>query len=238
MRVRLLLFAAVLLLGRAEAAPPTPPSDRATSRHDFADVAYWGKVFDDPQRDAWQRPDALVAALALQPGQTVADVGAGTGYLTARLSKAVGPNGTVLAIETEPTLVTHLCERAEREQTANVVPILTSKDQPRLPGGAVDVILLLDTYHHLDHRHAYLPRLARALRAAGRVAVVDWKAGDMPHGPPEDHKLPRQQVIDEMQAAGFRLTDEPDVLPSQYFLVFTLTDASAAATPLSSPVVQ
>jgi len=223
MRARHVLFATAFALGaaRVQAEAPPTPSDRATSTHDFADVDRWRKVFDDPKRDVWQKPDALVAALHLTPGATVADLGAGTGYLSARLSAAVGADGSVLAVETEPTLVAHLRQRAEQERTANVVPVLTSADNPRLPRAGVDLILIVDTYHHLDNRRAYLPRLTRALRPGGRIAIVDWKAGKLPEGPPPDHKLPRQQVIDEMQGAGFALAAEPDILPLHYFLIFT-----------------
>jgi len=220
-RMRAMLIAAILAAATHALAETTPtPSDRATSTHDFADVDYWHKVFDDPKRDAWQKPEALIAALQIAPGSTVADLGAGTGYLTARLAKAVGPHGTVLAVETEPTLVAYLRQRAASEQTPNVVPVLTPADRPRLPRGGVDLIVILDTYHHLDRRHVYLPHLVRALRRGGRVAVIDWQAGQLPEGPPPDHKLPRQQVVDEMRAAGFALAAEPAVLPYQYVLIF------------------
>jgi predicted methyltransferase len=226
-RQHLAICAAMLVLGgMASAADPRPAgkaSDRATASHSFEDVEYWSKVFDDPTRDAWQKPSELIAALALRPGQTVADLGAGTGYFSRYLADAVGPDGTVLAVEVEPTLVVHLRQRAEREQRATVVPVLGSMDNPRLPAGGVDLIFIADTYHHLDHRQRYLPRLRRALRPGGRVAVVDWKPGKLPEGPPPDHKLPPEQVIEEMRAAGFQLEDNLNVLPYQYVLVFSQT---------------
>jgi predicted methyltransferase len=164
---------ALLAIATAAAAAPTAlpaPTDRATASHSFSDVDYWSSVFDDPERDAWQRPQALIAALQLRPGATVADLGAGTGYLSRHLAAAVGSDGTVLAIEVEPTLVAHLRERAQREQTANVVPILASTDNPRLPRSGVDAILIVDTYHHLDHRTRYLPQFQRArAQAAARA---------------------------------------------------------------------
>ena len=220
---------AILLLALAStpsAAPDAPatPSDRATAFHSFADVSYWSTVFDDPERDAWQKPKELVAALALRPGQTVADLGAGTGYFSRYLAAAVGPDGSVLAVEVEPTLVVHLRDRADREATANVVPVLASTDNPRLPTGGVDLVLIADTYHHLDHRTRYLPQLRGALRPGGRIAIVDWKPGALAKGPPPDHKLPREQVIDEMRIAGFTLAEDDDVLPYQYFLVFRPTE--------------
>ena len=221
--VMLVLTLASACALRAEA----PPSDDATSRHDFADVAYWSSVFDDPARDAWQKPTELVAALGLARGSVVADLGAGTGYFSSRLAAAVGPEGTVLAVETEPNLVVHLRARAEREKTPNVVPVLASASEPRLPAGLVDLILVVDTYHHLDERRTYLRALRRFLRPDGRVAIVDWQKRELPVGPPMEHKLPREQVLEEMRASGYRLAVEHTMLPYQYFLVFAQAEPGA-----------
>jgi ubiquinone/menaquinone biosynthesis C-methylase UbiE len=203
----------------ADPGPGPGPHD-ATSHRRFDDVEYWTGVFDDPQRDAWQKPDALVRALALPAGAWVADLGAGTGYLLRRLAEAVGPAGTVFAVEVEPNLVAHLRQRAERERLAQVVPVLASFDDPRLPRAAFDCVLVLDTYHHIDDRLAYFRRLRAALKAAGRVVIVDWHKQPLPVGPAPDHKLAREQVVDEMGQAGYRLVAESDALPYQYFLAF------------------
>jgi SAM-dependent methyltransferase len=218
-RVTLVLLLAAAA-GAREPSPPPTYSDRATATHSFANVRQWSKVFDDPARDRWQMPREIVAALALRPGGTVADLGAGTGYLMPHLAAAVGPTGSVLAVEVEPSLVAHLRKRAEADGLGNVVPILGSLDNPRLPAAAADVILILDTYHHFDRRRAYLPGLRRFLAPGGRVAVVDWRAGELPEGPPPDHKLPREQVVAEMRDAGFALSEEHDFLPYHYFLIF------------------
>jgi ubiquinone/menaquinone biosynthesis C-methylase UbiE len=140
--------------------------------------------------------------------------------MSRRLSEAVGPRGTVFAVDPEPNLVAHLRARAERERTANVVPVLASSDNPRLPTGGVDLVLILDTYHHLDDRLRYFRDLARVLRPGGRVAVIDWHKRPLPVGPDLDHKLAREQVVAEMTAAGWTLDSESDVLPYQYFLLF------------------
>jgi ubiquinone/menaquinone biosynthesis C-methylase UbiE len=195
-------------------------SDDATIHETFDDVEHWRKVFDDPARDQWQKPRELIEALGVRPGMVVADLGAGTGYLSHHLADAVGAGGTVLAVETEPKLVVQLRKRAEEERTPNVVPILASPDNPRLPAGGVDLVIILDTYHHIDDRIAYARALSRALRQDGRVAIVDWQKRELPVGPPPDHKLAREQVIDEMRAAGWSVAQELDVLPYQYVLVF------------------
>ncbi len=192
----------------------------ATARHSFEDVEHWTSLFDDPSRDAWQRPQDVVQALQLRPGMCVADLGAGTGYFSRYLAAAVGEAGTVLAVDTEPNLVVHLRERAEKERTANVVPVLASPDNPRLPVGAVDLILIVDTVHHIDDRIGYFRRLQRFLKSAGRVVIIDFKKEDLPVGPPPEHKLAREQIVDELQSAGYQLVAAPALLPYQYVLIF------------------
>jgi ubiquinone/menaquinone biosynthesis C-methylase UbiE len=221
----------ITLLGSCElarAAPPSTPASTspehahhdATVRHSFHDVAHWTAVFDDPARDAWQKPRELLQALAIRPGMCVADIGAGTGYFSPYLSAAVGDTGTVLAADTEPNLVKYLRDRAEREHTANVVPILASPSNPRLPAGAVDLIVIVDTAHHIDDRINYFRRLERVLKPGGRVAVIDFKKEDLPVGPPLEHKLDRADVVEEFRQAGYALVGEPDLLPYQYVLIF------------------
>ncbi|MFN2377628.1 MAG: class I SAM-dependent methyltransferase [Candidatus Binatia bacterium] len=234
MRLALAAVLAALALTNSPSGAGDKPAhekpDGATSHRRFDDAAYWSKVFDDPKRDEWQRPVELVAALALKPGMTVADIGAGTGYFARRLSNAVGESGAVFVVEVEPSLIAHLRDRAEKEKTPNVVPVLASADNPRLPPSAVDVALFIDAYHHVDGRSAYLAVLQRSLKPGARVAIVEWKPGKQPYGPKEeDHKIPREQVEREMAAAGFELAQAPDLLPHQYLLVFRRKGASASA---------
>ena len=212
-----MLGLALLACGGAVARAPHD----ATSHRKFDDVEHWVKVFDDPARDEWQKPAAVVAALGLAPGATVVDLGAGTGYFVPHLVRAVGPSGTVLAVETEPKLAAHLRERAEQAGWTNVVPVLASADNPRVPSGTADVVLIVDTYHHIDDRLSYLRRLQAALTPTGRVAIVDWQKRPLPLGPALDHKLARTHVEDEMQQAGYRLEAALTPLPYQYFLIFT-----------------
>ena len=208
------------LVGCASVQAKGPGAHDATSHHPFDNAAYWSSVFDDPKRDLWQKPDAVVAALELRSGMWVADLGAGTGYFSRRLTRAVGP-GVVFAVETEPNLVTHLRARAEKEGMENLVPVLASNTNPRLPPGALDLILIVDTYHHIDDRLAYFRRLHGAVKADGRIAIIDWHKRPLPEGPPLEHKLARELVIDEMARSGWRVVGEPEVLTNQYFLIFT-----------------
>jgi len=222
-----LAVAAVLALAACAERSPHP-SDHATSHRRFDDVEYWQTVFDDPSRDAWQRPAEVVAATGLRPGDAVADLGAdavadlgaGTGYFMPHLAARVGPAGIVYAIEPERALVEHLRRRAEREGLAQVRAVLATRDDARLQPGSVDVILVVDTYHHIDDRVGYFGRLRSALRPGGRIVIVDWQKRPLPMGPPPAHKIAREQVEAEMERAGYRRTATLDTLPYQYVVVF------------------
>jgi ubiquinone/menaquinone biosynthesis C-methylase UbiE len=214
------VLTAILALGLLTGCPVLAGPHDATSRRAFDDVEHWQRVFDDPARDAWQKPQALVDALAIAPGMAVADIGAGTGYLSRHLATAVGERGAVFAVETEPKLLVHLRRRAEAEGTPQVVPVLGSTGDPRLPTARIDLIVILDTYHHVDDRLAYFRRLRRVLVPSGRLAIIDWHKRELPVGPALDHKLAREHVLDEMERAGWALEAEHTFLPYQYFLVF------------------
>ncbi|HUD73351.1 MAG TPA: methyltransferase domain-containing protein [Dongiaceae bacterium] len=206
------------------------PSDDATTHHPFNDAARWSTIFDDPSRDAWQKPDLVVDALRIKPGMMVADLGAGTGYFTGQLSRAVGDRGVVLAIDPEPDMARHLGERARKEGLRNVVPVLALFSDPFLPPGRVDRVLIVDTYHHIDDRQEYFRRLRTALAPGGQVAIVDFHKKPLPVGPPPEHKLERATVLAEMTAAGWRLAREVTDLPYQYFLIFEPGSAGGATS--------
>jgi ubiquinone/menaquinone biosynthesis C-methylase UbiE len=210
----------LLLVAASAAASDEAGLFEATSHRSFADVPHWSAVFDDPGRDAWQKPERTVKALGLRPGARVADLGAGTGYFIAHLAAAVGDSGSVMAVDVEPSLVAHLRDRAAAENIENLVPILASPDNPRLPPGGADVVMIVDTFHHIDGRLRYFRNLQRALAPEGRIAIIDWRKRELPLGPPPAHKLSREQVIREMRTAGYRLEQAPDFLPHQYFLIF------------------
>ncbi len=202
-------------------APPSGESHDATMHHRFEGAEQWAKVFDDPARNRWQKPEKVVRFLRIEPGQSVADIGAGTGYFTVPLAKAVGTGGRVFAVDIEPSMVDYLVKRAAKAGLAQVTPVLGEPADPKLPDGGVDLVFLCDTWHHIDGRDEYLVRLARALRAGGRIAVVDFQEGDLPVGPPAGHKLSREAVIREFASSGWPLAEEYRKLPYQYVLVFT-----------------
>jgi ubiquinone/menaquinone biosynthesis C-methylase UbiE len=172
-----------------------------------------------PDRDAWQMPDRVVRALKLKKGQTVAEIGAGPGYFTLRLARAVGKSGSVLAVEVEPKLITILRARLAKEHVASVTPILSLAQDPFLPPGTCDVILAVNVFHHVEGPPEYLRRLKRALKRGGRVVNIDFHKREMPIGPAVDHKLAREDFLIAARRAGLRLVEEPTFLPHQYFLV-------------------
>ena len=204
---------ALLALVAAGAAAQAPH----THRHSFDDAERWARVFDDPERDAWQKPHEVIEALALAPDARVADLGAGTGYFAARLARML-PGGRIYAVDIAPDMVRYLEARAKREGLPNVVAVQGQPDDPKVPE-KVDLILLVDVYHHVESRAEYFRRLASALRPGGRIAVVDFKL-DAPVGPPRAARVAPDAVKAEMKAAGYTLAAEHDFLPHQYFLVF------------------
>jgi len=211
MRFALAVCSIVLFAGVAPAQTPH------THRHTFRDAEKWAHVFDDPERDAWQKPHEVIQALALRPDARVADLGAGTGYFAARLANML-PQGRVYAVDIEPDMVRYLEARAKREGLRNVLALKGEPDNPRLPE-KVDLILLVDVYHHIDDRTSYFQRLRESLRPGGRIAVIDFKL-DSPEGPPRAARVAPGTVRAEMSAAGYAPAAEHSFLPYQYFLVF------------------
>lgn len=209
----LLVFGLVACLA-TPAAAQTPH----THQHGFGDAQRWARVFDDPERDAWQKPHEVIQALALKPDAVVADIGAGTGYFSVRLAQ-MAPKGRIYGVDTEQDMVKHLAERAKRAKLRNISALLGAPDDPRLPQ-KVDLILLVDVYHHIDDRSRYFRRLQRSLKPGGRVAIIDFRR-DSPVGPPAAARIDAETVKSELASAGYALSQQHGFLPNQYFLVFS-----------------
>ena len=205
-----------VLLAAAWAASAAAQSP-GTSHPMFHDAQKWAQVFDDPSRDAWQKPHEVIQALALKPGAIVADIGAGTGYFSSRLARMV-PEGKVYAQDIEPDMVKYLAERAQREHLPNMVAVRGKPNEADLPE-PVDLALLVDVYHHIGARRAYFENLKNSLKAGGRVAIIDFRK-DSPDGPPRAERIAPAEVKKEMAGAGYTAAEAFDFLPNQYFLVF------------------
>ena len=199
--------------------PALPAMAQSPHSHDhsFGDAQKWAQIFDDPKRDAWQKPHEVIQALKLKPDAVIADIGSGTGYFSARFANMV-PKGRVYGLDTEPDMVKYLADRAKREGLKNVTAVLAQPGDPRLPEKA-DVVVLIDVYHHITNREQYFRQLQASLKPGGRLAVIDFRM-DSPEGPPKAARLAPEQVKAELQRAGYRWAEEHAFLPNQYFLVF------------------
>jgi arsenite methyltransferase len=196
----LLVFAAVAAGQGAHPHHPMPADEYA-------------KMLEDPARDVWQMPDEVIVALALKKGQSIADIGAGSGYFARRFARYVD---AVYAVDIDEKLLAI----ARNKVPENVKTILAAPDDPRLPASSVDTVFFCDVLHHIENRPAYYAKLTKALKPGGRIVVIDFYTKRLPVGPPPAMKLSDQQVIAEFKKAGFRLSKRLDTLPYQYFLFF------------------
>jgi len=191
-------------------------------RHDFSEAERWAKEFDDPAREEWQKPAELVVLMRIRPGQSVADIGAGTGYFLPYLNRAVGERGEVLALDVESSLVDHMRKRIERQKLASTKARLIRHSDPGLGEGSVDRVLIVNTWHHIGNRATYSRLLRKALRSGGSVWVVDFAPDAEGPGPKRKHRLSAAAVEAELREAGFSTRIEQSSLPYQYVVVGTL----------------
>jgi SAM-dependent methyltransferase len=191
---------------------------RPGMKHDFSNVDELSQSFDSPERAAWQKPEEVIALLAIQPGMTVADIGAGTGFFEPFLARAVGGAGKVLALDVEPRMVERLSARARAEGLAQIEARLVAPDDPGLPPRSVDRILVVNTWHHIDDRGRYSAKLRDALAADGAIFIVDFDKSSA-KGPPAQHKLEPREVVAELEAGGLAARQVEEDLPDQYVVV-------------------
>jgi predicted methyltransferase len=188
---------------------------------------------DSDERDKWQKPDEVMKALSLKPGQVVADIGAGTGYFTRRFAAATAPTGKAIGIEIDAAMVRALVADARRWNLTNYEARLVPPDDPMLAPRSVDVIFLCDTYHHLNDRVAYFTKVRPSLKPGGQLIIIDYvKSPEHP-----EHSVVREEVVDELRRAGYGLAREFDLLlPKQYFLEFEpAPDQRPSNDPKSRP---
>jgi ubiquinone/menaquinone biosynthesis C-methylase UbiE len=216
--------AAPLIATLLAAAPAFPQA--AATQHEMhqlhGDPAAYIAALDDPARDAYQKPDEVMKALALRPGEVVADIGSGSGYFTLRFARAVGEAGRVYAVDISPDMIRHLNHRLRDEGVRNVVPVLADPDDPLLPDASVDCFVIVDTWHHVEDQAKYIALMKRMLKPGGQVVHIDFQKRDLPVGPPPAMKIAREDLVKQMEGAGFGLVAEHSFLPYQYFLVFSV----------------
>jgi ubiquinone/menaquinone biosynthesis C-methylase UbiE len=175
--------------------------------------------YDGPDRDARQKPAEVIEALALKPGEVIADIGAGTGYFTMRLAEGVGSKGRVYAVDISPEMVLRINRRVRDAGALNVSTILAPPDDPLLPE-RVDRFFFVDVWHHIEDQPGYLALMKKTLKPGGQVVMIDFHKKPMPFGPPMSEKIAREDLIAQMAEHGFRVLREHTFLPYQYFIVF------------------
>jgi ubiquinone/menaquinone biosynthesis C-methylase UbiE len=172
------------------------------------------------ERDAEENTTLLHEQLALKPGRTACDLGAGNGYHTLKMARAVGPDGRAVAFDIQPQMLAMLERRARDAEVSNVETVLAQPGDPRLGTDRCDLILLVDVYHEFSDPAAMLEAMKAALTATGRIALVEYRAED-PEVPIKPlHKMTREQAVEEFGSAGFVLAEHFDGLPWQHLLFF------------------
>jgi arsenite methyltransferase len=200
-------FYPYLLIVSATAFGQVPHQHHPPSSGEYA------KVLEDPSRDEWQKPHDVVMALGLKSTDSVADIGAGTGYFARRFAMHAGK---VYAVDIDKDLLTI----AGKDAPANLTTVLSAPDDPKLAEQSVDIIFFCDVLHHIENRPAYYAKLAKALKPGGRIVVIDFYKKELPVGPPPSMKLSDDEVIAEFRGAGFNVAKRLDILPYQYYLFF------------------
>jgi ubiquinone/menaquinone biosynthesis C-methylase UbiE len=175
---------------------------------------------DRSERDQEEDPDRAIDVLKLQKGATVADIGAGSGYMTEKLSKKVGAMGKVYAADIQQGMIDLLNKRIAKRKLTNVTPVLSAQDDPRLPAEAIDLVLMVDVYHELSQPQLMLRHIKAALKPSGRLALVEYRKEDPSIPIRPEHKMSVAEAKLEVEAEGFKLTTTNEDLPRQHVLIF------------------
>ena len=215
----LLLLSAIVSVAQQVATPGVHP----ISGRRFAGVmGYQGAAWlDREERDIEEEPHIAIAALELRRGMVVADVGAGSGYMTVLMAEKVGPTGKVYGEDIQPEMIDMLQKRIAKEKITNVVPLLGTLDDPKLPAGALDLVLLVDVYHEFSEPQKMLRALRLSLKPDGRLVLLEYKKEDPTIPIRLEHKMTVAEAQLEVEAEGFTLSKVDRRLPRQHILIFT-----------------
>ena len=217
MRIIHAAIACILVTVGTAAAVLDGPSPQRPQRYLFPPQELG--LLESPDRDAWQRPNDVMDALNIADGSTVADFGAGGGWFAIRLARRVGPNGRVYAVDFRPPMIDALERRVVREGLSNVVTVVATPSDARLPVRQVDAIVVVNSYGALPAPVQLLRSLARALRPRGRLGIVDFGPSGGGPGPPPQDRIDPARVLRDAREAGLRLHARLDVLPYQFLIV-------------------
>lgn len=215
-RLMCCLLVAAPLLAEQNASP-------GINRHyQDADVMQWRGVFERDGREVWDRREDIIRHLRLQPGQTVADVGAGTGFLTLAMARVVGADGRVFAVDITPNFVAAIEQRAQQQGLGNVIGVTNDPYSVHLPADSIDLVFTSDTYHHFEYPKATLRSIHDALKPGGELVVVDFRRLPGVSNPwvLSHVRAGEAEVVSEIEAAGFALVERLEFMQTQYFLRF------------------
>ena len=219
MKVIAVFFSLLLIPATISAQDAVKRDEQQMHRLHIDPELYLGAL-EDPKRDAYQKPQEVMGALGLKAGEVIADIGAGSGYFTFRLTHHVGDRGKVYAVDVSPDMIRHINRRIRELKATNVVSILADPDDPLLPHASVNRFFFSDSWHHIDNQTKYLSLIKKMLKASGEMVMIDFHKKELPVGPPIQMKIAREDLIKQIGTNGFRLTKEHTFLPYQYFLVF------------------
>jgi ubiquinone/menaquinone biosynthesis C-methylase UbiE len=207
---------------RAEEPADIPPALTEYKGREIAQTMHYlgAPWLTRDSRDREEDCKTLLAALHVQPGQTVCDLGCGNGFYTLKLARLVGPRGKVIAVDIQREMLELLKEEAEAEKLTNIEPVLSTVIDPKLPAGSVDLVLLVDVYHEFSHPEQMLTAIRKSLKPTGRVALAEFRAEDPAVPIKPLHKMSKQQIMKEFPPNGFRLVEEFDKLPWQHLMFF------------------
>jgi ubiquinone/menaquinone biosynthesis C-methylase UbiE len=216
---RAVIFAALAATVVVSAQPGKHPvSGRVYAQTMGVQGAPW---LDRAERDQEEDPDLAIRLLRIQRGSTIADVGAGSGNITIRLARAVGPTGKVYANDIQPGMLEILQKNVARTRLTNVVPVLGAIDDPKLPVESIDLAIMVDVYHEFSEPQRMLQRLREALKPGGRLVLLEYRAEDPDVPILRDHKMSKAEVKIEVEHEGFKQSRVYDDLPWQHLFVFT-----------------
>jgi len=219
-QVTILAAALVWWLGSAAVAPAFqdvhPLSGRRIAQVMGVGGADW---LDRNERESEEHPDAALDALHLKPGMAVADVGAGTGYMTLRLAKRVGPTGKVYGEDVQPEMLRRLRQNAAKAGFGNIEEVLGNESDPKLPAGKLDLILLVDVYHEFSHPQEMVRGMREALKPDGRLVLLEYRKEDPSIPIKPEHKMSVAEVKMEIEPEGFHLEPVIEILPRQHILI-------------------
>jgi len=202
---------------------PLGVADEAAEEREPAPVmSYHGADWlERESRVEEERPDEVIAAMGLEDGDVAVDLGCGTGFFARRMAKAVAPSGKVYGVDIQPEFLDMLEDFCEEEGITNVVPVLGDEDDPKLPKGGVDWILLVDVYHEFQEPEPMLAKMLESLKPGGKIALVEYRLlGDTAERIKIEHRMSVKQVLAEWNPAGFELVDLLEFLPSQHLFIF------------------